>query len=319
MIKLKNKLRALLSFGTMLLLTGCSQMEVFNPKGPIAADEKRLLIDAVLLMLIVVVPTIILTFLVAYKYRASNTKAKYSPNWAHSTILEAGWWSIPIVIIIVLATMTWRSTHQLDPYKPLVSKVPPVTIQVVALEWKWLFIYPQQHFATVNFVEFPVNTPVNFVITSDAPMNSFQIQQLAGQIYAMAGMQTKLHLLANETGDYYGRSVSFSGDGFSGMTFDAKVVTQDQFNQWVKTSQQSPNKLTMSAYNQLAQPSENNPVQYFSAPADGLFNNIMMKYMMPMPSASASTGTKNIDYKSDRSYEHHKDLINPKTNNLIKG
>lgn len=316
MIKLRHIFFIILSLATFFLLSGCNA-EVLDPQGLIAADEKRLLIDAVLLMLIVVVPVIILTLAIAWRYRASNTKAKYSPNWAHGTLLEAGWWLIPIVIITVLATMTWRTTHQLDPYKPLNSNVKPITIQAISLQWRWLFIYPDQKIAMINFVEFPVNTPINFLITSDAPMNSFQIQQLAGQIYAMAGMQTKLHLIANKMGDYNGRSVSFSGPGFSNMMFTARVTTPEQFNAWIKSVKTSPNKLTIDAYNQLVPPSQDNQVQYFSSVADNLFNNVIMKFMMPMP--AMQSGQKTPNYESDRDYQHHKDLISPTTNTLIKG
>lgn len=315
-IKLRHIFSSLCAFSIALMLGGCDA-EVFNPKGAIAAHELHLLIDAVLLMLIVVIPVIVLTLVIAYKYRASNTKAKYSPNWAHATYLEAGWWAIPIVIICVLATMTWRTTHELDPYKPLNSHKAPLTIQVVSLDWKWLFIYPEQNIATVNFVEFPVNTPINFLITSDAPMNSFIIQQLAGQIYSMTGMQTQLHLIASAVGDYNGKSVSFSGAGFSGMTFIARVANDQDFNQWVATVKQSHDQLTTNAYTQLAQPSENNPVQYYSSVAPNLFNNIMMKYMGPGMSPVPHTKNSNMVTKD---YTHHKTYMSPSSNdNEVKG
>jgi cytochrome o ubiquinol oxidase subunit 2 len=220
-------------------------------------------------------------------------------------LLEAIWWTIPIIIIAILATITWITAHKLDPYKPLDSKVKPVTIQVVALEWKWLFIYPEQHIATVNFVEFPVNTPVEFQITADAPMNSFQIPALGGQIYAMAGMTTKLHYLATEQGDYNGRSVSYSGAGFSGMTFVAHVTDQAGFNAWVKQVQKTPAKLTTFSYNQLVVPSENNAVQYFGSVTNGMFNSIIMKFMMPAAQMQNTQmqSEKNTDYSHDRDYE----------------
>jgi cytochrome o ubiquinol oxidase subunit 2 len=286
-IKFRHIFSTLVTFGSMLLLSGCSHIAVLNPKGPVAADEKHLLFTAVGLMLIIVIPVIILSIVIARRYRASNTKAKYTPDWSHSNLLEAIWWSIPLVIIVILATITWISSHRLDPYRPLdvnaaEVKAKPVTIQVVSLDWRWLFIYPDQNIATINFVEFPANAQVTFLLTSDAPMNSFQIPQLAGQIYTMPGMQTKLHLLASEPGDYNGRSVSFSGDGFYKMTFIARATaTQDEFDNWVKTVKQSPQKLTADAYNQLAAPSEDETVQYFSSVDNNLFNNIIMKFMMP--------------------------------------
>lgn len=280
MIKRRHILFIVLSVGLMLLLGGC-KMAVMQPKGIIAIQEKQLLIDAVLLMLIVVIPVFIFTFLISRKYRASNTKAKYSPHWAHSTSLEFIWWFIPFMIIVVLATLTWRTTHALDPYKPLKSHIKSITIQVVALRWKWLFIYPKQNIATVNFISFPVHTPVNFQLTSDAPMNAFQIPQLGGQIYTMNGMRTKIHLMANTIGDYRGRSVSFSGNGFAGMKFIARVTSNKAFDQWVKSVKQSRQTLTMSAYNKLVIPSENNPVEYFSPVTKDLFHKVILKFMVP--------------------------------------
>ena len=263
-------------------------MALLDPKGVIAVQEKRLLLDAVMLMLIVVIPVILLAFWIAWHYRASNLKTKYSPHWGHSTILELGWWLIPCVIITILAVMTWRTSHSLDPYKPVQvmmnkTEVQPITIEVVALDWKWLFIYPEQHVASVNFVQIPVNTPIRFLITSDAPMNSLDIPQLAGQIYAMAGMQTKLYVVATEAGDYKGQSTNFSGDGFSGMKFVVRAGTDQAFNEWLKVVRKSPQHLSKVVYNQLATPSENNPVTYYSAIKVDLFNQILMKYMMPMP------------------------------------
>jgi cytochrome o ubiquinol oxidase subunit 2 len=233
-------------------------------------------------MCIVVIPVIILNFIFAFKYRASNTKAKYNPTWAHSTILEAGWWGIPIAIIIVLATMAWRTSHSLDPYRPLDVKGTPVVIQAVALNWKWLFIYPDQHIATVNYVQIPVNVPIRFLITSDGPMNAFQIPQLGTQIYAMAGMQTKLNVIADTEGVYRGFSANISGVGFSGMHFDVRAGSQQEFDQWVKMVRRSPDKMTLADYDLLAKPSENNPVHYYSHVEDKLFNTVIMRFMMPM-------------------------------------
>lgn len=291
MIKLKRLIWAPLVLALTTLLSGCD-LAVLDPKGLIAVDEKHLMITALLLMFIVVIPVIILTLVISRRYRASNTKAKYTPDWSHNVWLELVWWSIPLAIVIVLATLTWISSHRLDPYKPIQSDAKPITIQVVALQWRWLFIYPDQHIATLNFVQFPVNTPVAFYITADAPMNSFQIPQLAGQIYAMAGMQTQLHLIANEMGDYKGRSVSFSGPGFSDMTFIARASSQADFDSWVKTVKQSGKALDFNAYNLLAAPSEDNTPQNFSLTTDDLFHDIIMKYMPPVQSApQAMTAT----------------------------
>lgn len=294
MIKLRSMLFAGLSLGLSFLLCGC-KYEILNPQGIIAADEKQLLITATLLMLIIVVPVIILTFYVAWRYRASNVKATYAPEWSHSTFLEVIWWSIPCIIIAILGTLTWVSTHQLDPYKPLAVKTKPIIIEAIALDWKWLFIYPEQNIATVNFVEMPVNVPVQFLITADAPMNSFQIPQLGSQIYAMAGMQTKLNLMANTVGNYRGWSTNYSGAGFSDMKFVAHVGTQQEFDHWVKMVKHQPRILNGTAYNQLSQPSIKNPVEYFSAANKDLYSMVMMKYMMPMP---------NNEYASTRGDKH---------------
>ena len=264
-------------------LSACSSDALLDPKGTVALAEKKLLFTCLYLMLLVVIPVILLNFFYAWKYRANNTKAKYTPDWGHSTILEIVWWTIPCIIIGILGVITWVSSHRLDPYRPLKAEatIPPVVIQVIALEWKWLFIYPKEHIATVNFIQIPVNTPVRFLITSDAPMNSFQIPRLAGQIYAMAGMQTKLNIMATELGDYHGRSTNYSGAGFNGMNFITHVSSQKEFDQWVKRVQKSPQKLTLKKYDDLAKPTQYDAPQYFSAPANDLFNTVIMRFMMP--------------------------------------
>ncbi|MDX2164375.1 MAG: ubiquinol oxidase subunit II [Gammaproteobacteria bacterium] len=296
------KFRHVLYFSCIaLLLTGCSveNMGVLDPKGTIAADQRLLLFTAIGLMLFVVIPVILMNFYFAWKYRASNTKAKYSPDFAHSTLLEIIWWGVPIIIIAILGTITWITSHRYDPYRPLdnVGAKKPLVIQVIAMNWKWLFIYPQQNIASVNFVQMPVNTPVRFFITADAPMNSFQIPQLAGQIYAMPGMQTELNVMATENGDYPGISANYSGVGFAGMTFTARVSSQADFDAWVKKTQQSQQKLSKAVYAQLAKPSENNPVAFYAPVSNNLFNNVIMSYMMPMPSntSSANANMSNMD------------------------
>src|SRR5476649_775967 len=175
---------------------------VLSPKGQIADKERHLIILATLLMLIVVVPVYVMMFVIAWKYREGNTKARYTPDWDHSNGLEFLWWAIPMAIIAVLSVITFKSSHELDPFKALSSTKPPITIQVVALQWKWLFIYPNQNIASVNYFRMPANTPVDFEITADSPMNSFWIPQLGGQIYAMPGMSTELHLMADGVGKY---------------------------------------------------------------------------------------------------------------------
>ncbi len=280
-LKKYNKSLGILSLiaGT-LLLSGCDSA-LLDPKGQIAMEQRSLILTAFGLMLIVVIPAVLMALVFAWKYRASNTNAKYSPNWSHSNKVEAVVWTIPILIILFLGILTWKSTHALDPAKPLVSDVKPIEIDVIALDWKWLFIYPEQKIATVNQIAFPVNTPVNFKVTSNSVMNSFFIPTLGSQIYAMAGMQTKLHLIANEPGAFDGMSASFSGRGFSGMKFKA-ISTPDQasFEEWVAKARQSPNTLTtMEDFEKLATPDENHPVEFFSSADSELFQHVIDKFM----------------------------------------
>jgi len=261
----------------MLLLSGCG-MTLLEPKGQVGMAEKDLIITATLLMLVVVVPVILMTIAFAWKYRASNTKATYLPDWSHSTKIEVAVWGVPLILLIFLGIITYKSTHALDPYRPLESDVKPVTIQVVSLDWKWLFIYPEQGIATVNKIVFPANTPVNFQITSDSVMNSFFIPALGGQIYAMAGMQTKLHLIANEKGEFDGISANYSGEGFTGMKFTATATSQADFDAWVADVKKSPKRLETAEYAALAKPSERNPVELYSSYTPDLFKIIVDKY-----------------------------------------
>lgn len=264
-----------------VLLGGCSS-GVLDPQGPIAHHELRLLIFAILLMLIVVIPVIFLTFWFAWRYRDSATKSKYRPEWSHSTALEIVWWAIPCVIILILGIVTWVTTHSLNPYKPLESDKSPVEIEVVALDWKWMFIYPQYDIATVNKIVIPVGHPINFRITSAAPMNSFFIPQLGGQIYAMTGMITKLHLLASNPGEYRGFSANYTGEGFAHMQFYADATSESDFNKWVSKVKTSKKDLTWDFFwDHLAKQSINNPVTYYGQVDKNLFNDIVMYYMMP--------------------------------------
>ncbi|MCO5976987.1 ubiquinol oxidase subunit II [Ideonella sp. NS12-5] len=277
--------------GTALLatlLSGCKG-GILDPKGPIGADEKSLILTATFLMLLVVVPVILMTLVFAWKYRASNSAAVYTPKWAHSTKIEVVVWTIPVVIVIGLAILAWETTHKLDPYRPLDSAKTPIKVDVVALNWKWLFIYPDLGIATVNQLAFPKDTPVNFRITSDVAMNSFFIPQLGGQIYAMAGMETKLHLLANEAGSYDGMSANYSGAGFSGMKFKAIATeTPEDFQAWVAKVKTQATPLDAQAYLALAQPSENNLPAYFTAAEPRLFDAVMHKYMAGRQSLAAT-------------------------------
>ena len=261
-----------------VLLSGC-HLSVLDPKGPIAADEKSLIVTATLLMLLVVIPVIFMALAFAWKYRESNTAATYTPDWSYSHRIEVAVWAVPVAIIAVLGTITWKTTHELDPYKPLESSVKPITIDVVALDWKWLFIYPEQRIATINEIHFPVGTPVNFRITSDTVMNVFFIPQLGSQIYAMAGMQTQLNLLADTPGVYDGLSANFSGAGFPDMTFKAHVTSQRDFDAWVAQVKASPDKLGLDNYSEISKPSTKDPVRVFSSVEPMLYAAVLDKYM----------------------------------------
>jgi cytochrome o ubiquinol oxidase subunit 2 len=267
---------------------------VLNAKGTIAIQQKQLLITVTLLMLIVVIPVFFMAFWFAYKYRESNKKASYSPKWDSNKLMEFTWWAIPFLIISVIGLMTWQSSHNLDPFKPIVAQNNPITIQVVSLQWKWLFIYPDQQIATLNYINIPRDTPINFVITSDAPMNSFWVPQLGGQIYAMPGMSTQLYLMADEIGSYRGVSANISGEGFAGMNFMVNSKTEVDFYQWVAKTKLSDNSLTFDKYKNLAKPSKNTPPIAYVTSDSQLYDKILMKYMMPM-SGSESEYNRHLE------------------------
>ena len=271
------RLLGLLPLLGTLLLSGCN-MTLLDPKGQVGLDERNLIITATLLMLLVVVPVIVMTFLFAWKYRATNPDAVYAPKWSHSTKIEIAVWAVPVLIIIALGYVTYISTHALDPYKPLESDVKPITVEVVSMDWKWLFIYPEQGIATVNKLVFPANTPINFKITSDTVMNSFFIPGLGGQIYAMAGMETKLHLIANQNAEFDGISANYSGAGFTGMKFKAIATSRADFDAWVSDVKKAPKQLEKAEYEALSKPSQNNPVELYSSFTPNLFQIIVDKY-----------------------------------------
>ena len=254
---------------------------VLDPQGPVAYKERQLIIVTVLLALIVVLPVFTMLFAISWKYREGNKKAIYTPNWDHSRVAETVWWGVPTLLILIISIITWNSSHQLDPFKSLASTTQPITIQVVALDWKWLFIYPEQNIASVNYVRFPKSTPVNFEITSDATMNSFWVPRLGGQIYAMTGMSTQLHLMADQTGKYNGSSANISGAGFAGMKFTAEATSESDFQEWVQNVQLSSQQLDQQSYNKLARPSQNNPSAYYALGDPALYTTIIDKYMGP--------------------------------------
>ncbi len=271
-------------FGSALLvagLSGCSYA-LMDPHGPIGRQEKLILIDSTVIMLAIVIPVIIATLAFAWWYRAGNANATRHLDWSYSGRIEFIVWAIPALVILFLGGIAWISAHDLDPPKALESSTAPLDIEVVALNWKWLFIYPDYGIASVNRLEIPVGTPIDFTLTSGSIMNSFFIPQLGSQIYAMAGMQTQLHLIADSAGTYAGLSSAFSGPGFSDMHFDAVATGRPVFDAWVQQAKASPLSLDQATYQVLAQPSTKNPVAVYAHVAPGLFENVVNQYM-PAP------------------------------------
>lgn len=271
------------------LLGGCNFV-VLSPTGDVAAQQRDLLVISTLLMLLIILPVMALTAFFAWKYRASNTNARYEPEWAHSTQMELVIWSAPLLIIICLGALTWMGTHLLDPYRPLdrisadkpvPADVQPLDVQVVALDWKWLFIYPDQNVASVNDLVVPVDRPVRFRITSSAVMNAFYVPTLAGMIYAMPGMRTELHAVANAAVDSRGFSANYSGAGFSGMFFRFRAVDDAGFEQWTAEAKAATDPLTREAYLDLEKPSENVPARHFGTVAPALFDAILNMCVEP--------------------------------------
>jgi cytochrome o ubiquinol oxidase subunit 2 len=254
---------------------------LLSPAGVIGLAERNLMIRTLLLMLIVVIPVFVLIILIAWRYRASNTKAKYTPNWENSTMEEFIWWAIPFEIVLVLGALTWSSAHTLAPERPIISSQRPLTVQVVALPWKWLFIYPEEGIASVNELALPVDRPVTFQITADAPMNSFWIPALGGQMYAMTGMVTELNLEASKPGSYMGKSANYSGEGFAQMTFQTQTLNQKDWDAWVVNAKESPDVLTHEGYTALAAPSLSGPVRYYGSMTMA-FMDIVHTYMPAM-------------------------------------
>jgi cytochrome o ubiquinol oxidase subunit 2 len=269
---------------------------VLSPAGEISRKERNLFVFALALSALVVIPVFALTIWIAITYREGNPKkTKYTPEWDRSKLFESIWWGVPIAIILVLSVVTWNSSHSLDPYKAIASNNKTMTVEVIALDWKWLFIYPKQDVASVNQLEMPVNTPVRFALTSDTVMNSFWVPRLGGQIYAMPGMTTQLNLMADKTGTFYGSSANISGAGFAGMNFKAVAVSQPDFSKWLADAKSSPKLLDQTSYPTLAKPSSYTPVSYYSEVDEGLFGDIVNGYMQPTASNPSSNTTMNMN------------------------
>jgi len=284
-----NRLKLLIFLPLALALSGCDFV-VLAPAGDVAARQRDLVVISTVLMLLIVVPVMALTALFAWRYRQSNAAARYEPEWDHSTQLELVIWSAPLLIIVCLGAVTWMGTHLLDPYRtlgriaadrPVESGRAPLEVEVVALDWKWLFIYPDYGVATVNELAAPVDRPVSFHITASSVMNSFYIPALAGQIYAMPGMETSLHAVVNKEGAYRGFSANYSGAGFSGMHFAFEALTNEGFDAWIARAKASGNTLGRSDYLELERPSMNDPVRRYASVERELFNAVLNMCVEP--------------------------------------
>jgi cytochrome o ubiquinol oxidase subunit II len=264
----------------VLALGGCSG-GVLDPQGPIGAANAKILLDASGVMLLIVVPTIVAALVFAWWFRASNTRARYQPGFVYSGRLELVVWAIPILTIVFVGGMIWTGSYDLDPYKPIAAQKKPLEVQVVSLDWKWLFIYPEQGIASVNELVVPAGVPVHFSLTSAAVMNMFFVPQLGTMIATMYGMVTQLNLEASRAGDFYGESAQFSGDGFSGMNFTLRAVPEDAFAQWVARAQETGPWLDHAGYIELLHESQNvRPVTYQSV-EPGLFEDIVAGRLPP--------------------------------------
>lgn len=265
-------------------LAGCSNAVLLSPAGDMAARQRDLIIIATCLMLLIIVPVICLTLLFAWRYRESANNAHYNPEWDHSTVLELAIWAAPLLIIIALGAVTWVSTHQLDPYRPLTrlddrrpvaADTKPLVVEVVAMDWKWLFLYPEQGIATVNELAAPVDRPIAFRITSTSVMNAFFVPSLAGMVYAMPGMETKLHAVFNETGRFTGFSANYSGAGFSNMRFGVRSLSPQDFAKWTAKARSQGQTLDRATYLKLERPSEKEPVRHYASVEPDLFDRIV--------------------------------------------
>jgi cytochrome o ubiquinol oxidase subunit II len=271
-------------------LGGCNE-GVLAPKGPIASAERQILFNSLGIMLAIVIPTILATLGVAFWFRSSNERARYLPNFAYSGRLELLVWSIPLMTVLLVGGVAWIGSYDLDPPKPIASNVKPVRIQVVALDWKWLFIYPEEGIASVNQLTIPVSTPVSFELTSSGVMNSFWAPELGGQIYTMAGMVTRLNLQADHLGTYRGRSAQYSGAGFSSMHFTVDAVSAEKFEEWVTATRSTGPVLDAQTYGELVKPSQAVAPFTYRAVAPDLFSGIVSSVSKPGGSSSSTYPT----------------------------
>ena len=286
--------------GLLLPILACScQLDVLDPRGFVGASEKTILIDSLIIMLAIVIPTITATLGFAFWFRASNTRATYRPDWAHSGQVELVTWSIPLLVIVLLGGVAWVGSHELDPAVPLDSKTPPLDIQVVSLDWKWLFIYPGQHVAAVNQLVIPAGVPIHLSLTSASVMNAFFVPQLGSMIYTMNHMADQLNLIADRPGTFRGLSSHYSGDGFAGMHFDVHAVPAADFTAWVTSSQATGPGLDTAGYTQLEKQSQDvAPMTYRDVEA-GLFEKIVTQAIPPSSGPQTGIPSQNVSPRTE--------------------
>ena len=275
--------------GSAIALCACKG-SVLDAQGPVGAGDSAILIDALLIMLVIVIPTIALAFAIAWHFRASNTKATYLPLWSYSGKIEAVVWSIPILVIMFIGGVIWIGSYELDPFKPLPSKAAPLEVQVVALDWKWLFIYPQQNIAAVNQLVIPAGVPVHFSITSASVFNTFFIPQLGSMVYAMPGMTSQLHLQADHPATLLGESAHFSGDGFSDMNFQVRSLPAADFTAWLNMVRGAGPSLDRAAYTALARQSSHVRPYSYKMVDPALFGDIASQKIAPAPGPQSASG-----------------------------
>lgn len=256
-----------------------SDVPLFNPKGIIATQQYNLMVRVVILLLEIAIPAILIFYFIAWKYRESNNKATRTPDADHRKSYVFFMWAFPTVTMLLLVSIMWPATHKLSPQRSIENGIKPLKIQVIAMRWKWLFIYPEQNIATINYIQIPVNTPVQFDLTGDeVPMSSFWIPHLGGQLYAMTGHVNRLNLMAETIGDYPGSSAELNGDGFSGMKFTARASSLESFNAWTREIKQSSNILSQEEYANILKPSVDNSAAYYAQVGTDIYDNMLMKY-----------------------------------------
>jgi cytochrome o ubiquinol oxidase subunit II len=288
---LRNGVRTILRLaplGAALCLSGCD-WAVLDPKGPIGDGNATLLVDSVAIMLAIVVPTIVATLAAAWWYRSSNTRAQYLPEFEYSGQLELIVWAIPLLTIMLLGGVAWIGSHDLDPARPLASKEEPLDVQVVSLDWKWLFIYPDQHVASVNRLVIPAGTPIRFSLTSGSVMTAFFVPQLGSMIYTMNRMRTQLNLAADQPGTLRGLATQISGDGFADMHFEVQAVSSQDFYAWLGQVRAGGPALTPESYIELSKQSVVPKPFTFQTVSDGLFEKILDQTLPPGPGPVAET------------------------------